>query len=82
MAISIVNGAECVFATKGENGIWSCLIENLYNEGKTTFRKPISCHLYPVRTKQFPTFKAVNYHKWHGTNETHSYLVCRSFAFV
>jgi hypothetical protein len=65
MAVSIVNGAECVFATKGENGIWSCLIENLYNEGKTTFRKPISCHLYPIRTKQFPTFKAVNYHKWH-----------------
>jgi len=64
MAVSIVNGAECVFATKGENGIWSCLIENLYNEGKTTFRKPISCHLYPIRTKQFSTFKAVNYHKW------------------
>jgi hypothetical protein len=64
MAISIVNGAECVFAVKGENAIWSCLIEKLYFEGKITFRKPISCHLYPIRTKQFSTFKAVNYHKW------------------
>lgn len=65
MAVSIVNGAECVFATKGEDGIWSCQIEQLYNTGKTTFRKPISCHLYPIRTKKFPTFQAVNYHKWH-----------------
>lgn len=64
MAISIINGAECVFACKGDDGIWSCLIEKLYFEGKSKFRKPISCHLYPIRTKQFSNFKAVNYHKW------------------
>lgn len=64
LAVSIVNGAECVFAAKGADGIWSCLIEQLYNEGKSAFRKPISCHLYPVRTKKFATFTAVNYHKW------------------
>lgn len=64
LAISIVNGAECVFATKGEDGIWSCRIEQLFNEGKISFRKPISCHLYPVRTKKFADFTAVNYHTW------------------
>jgi hypothetical protein len=64
LAVSIVNGAECVFATKNANGVWSCLIEQLYNEGKTTFKKPVSCHLYPVRTKKFKDFTAVNYHQW------------------
>jgi hypothetical protein len=65
LAVSTVHGAECVFADKGEDGIWSCLIEQLYNEGKTTFKKPVSCHLYPIRTKQLSLCHAVNYHKWH-----------------
>ena len=26
--------------------------------------KPVSCHLYPVRVKEYPTFTAVNYHRW------------------
>lgn len=64
LAVSIVNGAECVFATKGADGIWSCLIEQLYNEGKTAFKKPLSCHLYPIRVKKFTDFTAVNYHQW------------------
>jgi hypothetical protein len=26
--------------------------------------KPSSCHLYPVRLKEYPTFTAVNFHRW------------------
>ena len=28
------------------------------------FRKPASCHLYPVRLRRYPKFIAVNYHHW------------------
>ena len=28
------------------------------------FNKPISCHLYPIRVKEYSEFTAVNYHKW------------------
>ncbi len=61
---SIVNGRECVFAIKEQNGLWSCAIEKLYREGKTDFQKPISCHLYPVRAQRYMGFTAVNYNRW------------------
>ena len=28
------------------------------------FRKPVSCHLYPVRLAKIGDTEAVNYHKW------------------
>lgn len=61
---SIVNGRECVFAYTEANGTWKCAVEKAYREGKTSFIKPISCHLYPIRVKQYDSFKAVNYHRW------------------
>ena len=41
-----------------------CAIEKAYREGKTDFYKPISCHLYPVRLKEYDGFTAVNLHRW------------------
>lgn len=41
-----------------------CGIEQAYNQGKVTFKKPVSCHLYPIRVKDFTEFAAVNYDKW------------------
>jgi hypothetical protein len=41
-----------------------CAIEKAYREGKIDFYKPISCHLYPVRLTSYPSFTAVNYHRW------------------
>jgi len=41
-----------------------CAIEEAYNQGLVSWKKPISCHLYPVRVKDFSEFAAVNYHKW------------------
>ncbi len=62
---SIVNGAECVFMYYDENGYAKCAVEKAYLAGKLSFRKPISCYLYPVRVQQHKNFKAVNYNHWH-----------------
>ena len=61
---TLVNDAECAFVFFDENGITKCSIEQANREGKTTFKKPISCHLYPIRVKQFNEFKAINYDQW------------------
>ncbi len=59
----LVNDEECAFVY-WENGISYCAIEKAYIEGQTSFRKPISCHLYPVRLSKVGKAIAVNYHKW------------------
>lgn len=64
LVTSIVEGKNCVFTTFGPGGMCYCAIEKAYREGKTEFMKPASCHLYPVRLTKYPTFTAVNYHKW------------------
>ncbi len=64
LVTSIVNGKDCVFASHDENGCCICLIEKAYNEGRTTWRKPISCYLYPVRLSKIGDMTAVNFHKW------------------
>lgn len=60
----LVDGAECAYVTFTDKGIASCGIEDAFNAGKINFRKPISCHLYPVRVQSYSEFAAVNYHKW------------------
>lgn len=59
----LVNGAECAYVIF-ENGVTKCGIEKAWENGKTDFRKPISCHLYPIRITPYPSYDAVNYHKW------------------
>jgi hypothetical protein len=60
----LLDGEECVYAIF-ENGIAKCAIEKAYFDKKITFRKPISCHLYPIRLKNlYDNIEAVNYHKW------------------
>ena len=49
---SIVNDKDCIFARTDHNGWCYCLIEKAYNAGKIDFKKPISCHLYPIRLTQ------------------------------
>jgi hypothetical protein len=60
----LVNGNECAYVTFSDRGIAGCGIEDAYNAGAIDFRKPISCHLYPVRVQDYSEFAAVNYHKW------------------
>ncbi|HOK60008.1 MAG TPA: DUF3109 family protein [Tenuifilum sp.] len=59
----LIDGKECAF-TVFENGIATCAIEKAWNNGIVDFRKPISCHLYPIRVKEYSTFTAINYHQW------------------
>ncbi|MBX2901573.1 MAG: DUF3109 family protein [Cyclobacteriaceae bacterium] len=60
-----IGGKECAYALYDEKGVLKCGIEQAYLDGKIDFRKPISCHLYPIRiTKNKKGFEAVNYHKW------------------
>jgi len=59
----LVAGKHCVYVYF-ENDIAKCAIEKAYLEGKIPFRKPISCHLYPVRISKYDAIDAVNYHEW------------------
>lgn len=60
----LVNGAECAY-TINENGVTWCAIEKAWSEGKTPFRKPISCHLYPIRLVRLSNgLTGLQYHRW------------------
>ena len=61
---SIVNDKDCVFARTDHNGWCYCLIEKAYNAGKIDFKKPISCHLYPIRLNHVGDMIGVEYHRW------------------
>ena len=60
----LVNGKECAYVTRNEDGTYLCGIEKAYLDGKIDWQKPVSCHLYPVRVKDFVEFQAVNYNEW------------------
>ncbi len=62
--LSIVNGKDCVFARTDHQGWCYCLIEKAYNAGKIDFKKPISCHLYPIRLTKVGEYTGVEYHRW------------------
>ncbi len=59
-----IGGRECAYAHYDAKGVLKCGIEQAYLDGKITYRKPISCHLYPIRITKKKDFEAVNYHKW------------------
>jgi hypothetical protein len=64
LVTTLLDGRNCAFTCYAPGGVCLCALERVYREGKTSFRKPASCALYPVRLKEFPTFTAVNYHRW------------------
>lgn len=47
-----INSAVCVYGIKDDNGIVKCGIEQAYLDGKVTWKKPISCHLFPIIVKK------------------------------
>jgi len=59
-----INGKECAFAVYDSKGILKCGIENAYEDGAIDFRKPISCHLYPIRITKYENYDAVNFDRW------------------
>lgn len=60
----IIRGCECVYTNREEDGTWSCAIEKAYREGKTKWRKPISCYLYPIRVSKTRKYEMLNFHEW------------------
>lgn len=64
METPLINNADCAYVIFDENKTALCAIEEAYNQGLISWKKPISCHLYPVRVKDYSEFSAVNYHKW------------------
>ena len=63
---SLLDNGACAFLTRNKEGISQCGIEQAYNDGAIPFRKPISCHLYPIRVESKPevNFEALNYDRW------------------
>lgn len=59
-----IDGKECAYAIYDENKILKCGIEQAYLDGKISYIKPISCHLYPIRITKYDKFEAINYDQW------------------
>ena len=62
----ILGDGACVYLCRDERGIARCSFEIVFEKGLSSFKKPISCHLYPLRiTKNERTgFEAINYDEW------------------
>jgi hypothetical protein len=41
-----------------------CAIEQAHQDGAVSFKKPLSCHLYPIRVTRYRSYDALNYHRW------------------
>jgi len=59
-----IGDRECAYAVYDENKTLHCGIEQAYNDGLIAYKKPISCHLYPIRVKKMAKSEALNYDKW------------------
>jgi hypothetical protein len=61
---SLLENGRCAYALIDDNGMVTCGIEKAHNAGAINFKKPISCHLYPVRITEHAAYDAVNYNRW------------------
>ncbi len=59
----LVGREECAYVVF-EGQIARCAIEQAYETGAIPFRKPVSCHLYPIRVNKLKHGIALNYHRW------------------
>ena len=60
----LVDNSECAYVIFDEKGWTKCGIEKAHEDGVIDWKKPISCHLYPIRVTEYRTFSALNYHEW------------------
>ena len=56
-----IKGEMCAYGYKNETGIIKCGIEKAYNEGKISWKKPLSCHLFPIRVNKSKEDKDLEY---------------------
>jgi hypothetical protein len=56
-----IGGKMCAYGFRDANGVIKCGIEQAYYDGKIGWKKPISCHLYPIRISRTKAHEIVNY---------------------
>lgn len=65
LVTSIVGGKDCVFTCYDGAGCCLCATERAFREGRTSWCKPVSCALYPIRERQLSNgYVGLNYHRW------------------
>ena len=60
----LIDGKACAYINYDPDGTAKCGIEQAYKDGVVAFKKPISCHLYPIRVTKTTNFTALNYDEW------------------
>ncbi len=62
----LIQSGACAYMTFDDKGIAQCGIEQAYSAGEVDYKKPISCHLYPVRSHYNPKsdYEILNYDEW------------------
>ncbi len=61
---TLINGADCAYVIYDDKKVALCAIEEAYNQGEISWKKPVSCHLYPVRVREYSEFSGINYDRW------------------
>ena len=61
---TLINKADCAYVIFNENNVALCAIEEAYNQGEIQWKKPVSCHLYPIRVREYTEFSGINYDRW------------------
>jgi hypothetical protein len=56
-----IGGKMCAYGIRDDKGIIKCGIEQAFNDGRINWKKPISCHLFPIRIKKTRSYEALNY---------------------
>jgi Protein of unknown function (DUF3109) len=56
-----INGGVCVYAFTDQQNVVKCAIEKAYLAGEVDWKKPISCHLFPIRIGKKGIFESLNY---------------------
>lgn len=53
----------CVYLSQGDDGILGCVLEQLFEEGRISLRKPKSCHLFPLLHKKTDFYEVLTVEK-------------------
>lgn len=67
----LVEGSEeCAYCHFAQDGSCLCAIEHQFDRGLSSFRKPVSCSLYPIRVADLGGGRiGLNLHRWHICRE-------------
>ncbi|MBV4356564.1 DUF3109 family protein [Pinibacter aurantiacus] len=61
-----IGGKMCAYGFRDKEGVIKCAFEQAYYDGKIAWKKPISCHLYPIKVTKTKTAELLNYEPREG----------------